>query len=181
LVSTLRMAKDNGFQSESGWKPQVWALCITALKDSPGPSKTASKIQDHFGTVKKPFPLYDDLAYLVKGIVATGAGAFHAGMTQTQAESSTSTSQTQPNSEKQTQMQSDRGSQEPVTPPRGRSGGSRFEVCPQLEEDDDFSEDEGANIMMLFTESAAVAQTFLAATSKPRCTAFLQNCLRKAK
>jgi hypothetical protein len=27
-----------------------------------------------------PFPLYDEIQYLVKGIVATGAGAFHAGM-----------------------------------------------------------------------------------------------------
>ena len=26
-----------------------------------------------------PFPLYDELSYLVEGVVATGAGAFHAG------------------------------------------------------------------------------------------------------
>ena len=30
-----------------------------------------------------PFPLYDETQYLVKGVVATGAGAFHAGETPT--------------------------------------------------------------------------------------------------
>ncbi|KAJ7878466.1 hypothetical protein B0H13DRAFT_1892632 [Mycena leptocephala] len=156
LIATLRKAKDEGFQSESGWKPQVWARCVEALKDSPGPLKTADKIQDHFGTVKgrfnavealvgasgfgwddglkmvtateetilkhpdakrwrkSPFPLYEDVLYLVKGIIATGAGAFHAGTIQTQAESSTS--QTQPDPETQTQTQSVDGSQAPVTP-----------------------------------------------------------------
>lgn len=28
-----------------------------------------------------PFPLYDEMSYLVDGVVATGAGAFHAGET----------------------------------------------------------------------------------------------------
>ncbi|KAJ7845891.1 hypothetical protein B0H13DRAFT_1908158 [Mycena leptocephala] len=37
---------------------------------------------------KSPFPLYKGILYLVKGIIATGAGAFHAGTIQTQAESS---------------------------------------------------------------------------------------------
>ncbi|KAJ7927106.1 hypothetical protein B0H13DRAFT_1861647 [Mycena leptocephala] len=37
---------------------------------------------------KSPFPLYKGVLYLVKGIIATGAGAFHAGTIQTQAESS---------------------------------------------------------------------------------------------
>jgi hypothetical protein len=30
----------------------------------------------------KPFPLYDDILFLVDGTVATGAGAFHAGGSQ---------------------------------------------------------------------------------------------------
>ncbi|KAJ7032513.1 hypothetical protein C8F04DRAFT_889266, partial [Mycena alexandri] len=51
LVARMRKAKDEGFQSDSGWKPQVWQLCVEALKDSPGPPKTAEKIQDHYGTV----------------------------------------------------------------------------------------------------------------------------------
>jgi len=33
---------------------------------------------------KKPFPLYDDILFLVDGKVATGAGAFHAGTIQSQ-------------------------------------------------------------------------------------------------
>ncbi|KAJ7506214.1 hypothetical protein B0H11DRAFT_1653115, partial [Mycena galericulata] len=51
LIGTLRKAKDQGYQSDSGWKPQVWALCVEALKDTAGPPKTADKIQDHYGTV----------------------------------------------------------------------------------------------------------------------------------
>ncbi|KAJ7506501.1 hypothetical protein B0H11DRAFT_2272238 [Mycena galericulata] len=144
LVSKLRWAKENGYQSDSGWKPQVWALCVEVLKDSPGPPKVADKVHDHWGNLKStyvtvktlhrqsgfgwddglktvtasddvweaylakhrnakrwrktPFPLYDDLAYLVDGIVATGAGAFHAGasrQTQTQSTQSETQSQTQ--------------------------------------------------------------------------------------
>ncbi|KAJ7223788.1 hypothetical protein C8J57DRAFT_1535928 [Mycena rebaudengoi] len=34
------------------------------------------------------FPLYDDILYLVDGIIATGAGAFHAGTTQSQSQPS---------------------------------------------------------------------------------------------
>jgi hypothetical protein len=48
MVVTLRNAKDNGFQADSGWKPQTWAFVVTALKDSPGPEKTADKCQDHW-------------------------------------------------------------------------------------------------------------------------------------
>ncbi|KAJ7435461.1 hypothetical protein B0H11DRAFT_1642771, partial [Mycena galericulata] len=119
LVATLRKAKDDGFRADSGWKPQTWARCVEALKDSPGPPKTAEKIQDHWGKTLKsaykscsatrhasgfgwdaglkmptataevwdayiakhrtaarwrttPFPLYDDIQYLVEGVVATG-------------------------------------------------------------------------------------------------------------
>ncbi|KAJ7727819.1 hypothetical protein DFH07DRAFT_970033 [Mycena maculata] len=49
LVATLRQAKDNGLQADSGWKPTVWNLCTNTLKDSPGPAKTMDKIQDHWG------------------------------------------------------------------------------------------------------------------------------------
>ncbi|KAJ7733225.1 hypothetical protein DFH07DRAFT_725645, partial [Mycena maculata] len=122
LVATLRKAKEDGFQADSGWKPQTWARCVEALKDSPGPTKTAEKCQDHWGKLLKnsynlvsaihhtsgfgwdhglkiptaasdvwdayitkhpkaarwrrtPFPLYDEILYLVDGVVATGAGA----------------------------------------------------------------------------------------------------------
>ncbi|KAJ7912870.1 hypothetical protein B0H13DRAFT_1505156, partial [Mycena leptocephala] len=119
LITTLRKCKDDGLQSDSGWKPVTWTQCATALKDSPGPVKTATKCQDHFtkslkGAFKSvrevrgasgfgwddglkmvtampqvwdayierhpsaekwrttSFPLYDDILYLVDGIVATG-------------------------------------------------------------------------------------------------------------
>ncbi|KAJ7732790.1 hypothetical protein DFH07DRAFT_780811 [Mycena maculata] len=49
LVATLRKAKEDGFQADSRWKPQTWAHCVEALKDSPGPTKTAEKCQDHWG------------------------------------------------------------------------------------------------------------------------------------
>jgi hypothetical protein len=58
---------------------------------------------------KTPFPLYDDMHYLVAGIVATGAGAFHAG-----AVPATS----------QIQTQSENASQTPVTPVRRARGHS---------------------------------------------------------
>ncbi|KAJ7509189.1 hypothetical protein B0H11DRAFT_1901329 [Mycena galericulata] len=53
LVSKLRWAKENGYQSDSGWKPQVWALCVEVLKDSPGPPKVADKVHDHWGNATK--------------------------------------------------------------------------------------------------------------------------------
>jgi hypothetical protein len=49
LVTTLRACKDEGLQSDSGWKPVVWTRSADALKDSPGPVKTATKCQDHWG------------------------------------------------------------------------------------------------------------------------------------
>ncbi|KAJ7435515.1 hypothetical protein B0H11DRAFT_2367199 [Mycena galericulata] len=49
LVGKLRWVKENGYQSNSGWKIEVWALCIEVLKDSPGPPKVADKVQDHWG------------------------------------------------------------------------------------------------------------------------------------
>ncbi|KAF7288468.1 Myb-DNA-bind-3 domain-containing protein [Mycena chlorophos] len=147
LVDVLVREK-NEYQTDSGWKPQVWAIVAAALKDSPGAAKTAAKCQDHFGTVrshvlsvesclicllqikakfnevnelrkksgfgwddglkmatasdetwkdfvevkrnewalkwqKATFPLFDDMLYLVEGIVATGENAFHAGSSTT--------------------------------------------------------------------------------------------------
>ncbi|KAJ7737174.1 hypothetical protein DFH07DRAFT_985750 [Mycena maculata] len=186
---------------------------------------------------KTPFPLYNNILYLVKGIIATGAGAFQAGsasqvsgMSQTQSESETQT---------QTQLETPRGrsigqafqtpvdeeltASSPVRPRRKRPASSspdaggrsnrkgrkrnaesvseitsalltvagslktitspeiRERAVKQMEDDRDFSEDEGANIMMLFTENFAVTQTFLASLAKERRTAFLTNCLRKAE
>ncbi|KAJ7763295.1 hypothetical protein B0H16DRAFT_1883690 [Mycena metata] len=169
LVEKLRWAKDQGFQSESGWKPQTWVHCVDALKDSPGPKKTADKIQDHYGHAtflfvqklrglsgfgwddglklvtasedvwtallaknskakrwrKTPFPLYDDILYLVEGIVATGAGAFHGGgASQTQStiaftQSTQSASQlTQSDSQEEPATQDDT----PATPRRSSPG-----------------------------------------------------------
>ncbi|KAJ6527228.1 hypothetical protein DFH09DRAFT_1328195 [Mycena vulgaris] len=140
MVAALRKGKDDGFQADSRWKPQVWAFVVDALEDSPDPPKTSSKCQDHWGKSLKnsfnsiravreasgfgwdnglkmatatesvwdpyltrdpnaarwrntPFPLYDEILYLVDGIVATGAGAFHpsarvASQTQTDTEDS---------------------------------------------------------------------------------------------
>jgi hypothetical protein len=57
----------------------------------------------------------------------------------------------------------------------------RDRAVKQMEEDGDFSGDEGANIMMLFKDDSAIAQIYLASTKKERRTAFLENCLRKAE
>ncbi|KAK7036919.1 hypothetical protein R3P38DRAFT_2418791, partial [Favolaschia claudopus] len=45
LVRTLLACKEQGLQSDSGWKPVVWTQCAEALKDTPGPVKTAEKCQ----------------------------------------------------------------------------------------------------------------------------------------
>ena len=42
LVRRMRECKESGLQSDSGWKPQTWTKCAEALKDSPGPEKTAT-------------------------------------------------------------------------------------------------------------------------------------------
>ncbi|KAJ7734820.1 hypothetical protein B0H16DRAFT_1467373 [Mycena metata] len=56
------------------------------------------------------------------------------------------------------------------------------EVCKKaiqlMEDDGDFSENEGANIMMLFVEKTAYASAYLAARNKERRTAFLTRLLR---
>lgn len=57
----------------------------------------------------------------------------------------------------------------------------RERAVKQMEDDGDFSGDEETNIMMLFTEDTAVAQTYLAASQKDRRTKFLQRCLRNAE
>ncbi|KAJ7020363.1 hypothetical protein C8F04DRAFT_1318418, partial [Mycena alexandri] len=55
------------------------------------------------------------------------------------------------------------------------------EVCKKaiqlMEDDGDFSENEGANIMMLFVEKTAYASAYLAARNKERRTAFLTRLL----
>ncbi|KAJ7452560.1 hypothetical protein FB451DRAFT_1145210 [Mycena latifolia] len=289
LAGTLRRAKDKGYQSDNGWKPQVWALCVEDLKDSPGPPKLADKIQDHYGNLKaaflavkhlrelsgfgwneglklvtasddvwqaylakhpkskrwrkSAFPLYDDIAYLVDGIVATGAGAFHAGGTsqaQTETEGQTQTQSDDENTPQlpitplprrrgraasaQTPPDDDLTASSPVRPrrrkraassspnnegrsgrqPRKRNADSASEVAAalrqvagsmkvasspeireravkQLEDDGDFSEDDGADIMILFTDNSAIAQTYLASDKKDRRTAFLARSLQKAR
>ncbi|KAJ7667198.1 hypothetical protein B0H17DRAFT_1336158 [Mycena rosella] len=158
-VLKICWAKDNGFQSESDWKPQTWAIIAAELKDTSGPTKTAAKIHDHWGNLKSNFnavhalcgvsgfgwdegmkmvtatdavwdayiqilrdllhnsakcwrkthfPLYDDILHIVDGIVATGAGAFHAGaVTQTQSQFAETQPQSQSQSEAQSEVQSD--------------------------------------------------------------------------
>ncbi|KAJ7447667.1 hypothetical protein FB451DRAFT_1290103 [Mycena latifolia] len=281
LAGTLRRAKDKGYQlSDNGWKPQVWALCVEDLKDSPGPPKLADKIQDHYGNLKaaflavkhlrelssfgwneglklaylakhpkskrwrrSPFPLYDDIVYLVDRIVATGAGAFHAGgasQIQTETEGQTQTQSDDENTPQlpitplprrrgravssQTPPDDDLTASSPVRPrhrkraassspnnegrsgrqPRKRNADSASEVAAalrqvagsmkvasspeireravkQLEDDGDFSEDDGADIMILFTDNSAIAQTYLASDKKDRRTAFLARSLQKAR
>ena len=63
---------------------------------------------------KTPFPLYDDMHFLVHGIVATGAEAFHAG-SQPQPPS-LSISQSYSLSPSWSQSQSQSASQPPATP-----------------------------------------------------------------
>ncbi|KIL55164.1 hypothetical protein M378DRAFT_42800, partial [Amanita muscaria Koide BX008] len=104
LLDVLREQKVAGNQSESGWKPQVWTAVAQALKDR-GKEKV-DKLQHLSGFGwdnekklvtateavweaylaahpkaarwrKTSFPLYDKMYFLVDGIIATGAGAFH--------------------------------------------------------------------------------------------------------
>ncbi|KAJ7717640.1 hypothetical protein DFH07DRAFT_761906 [Mycena maculata] len=87
-----------------------------------------------------PFPLYNDILYLVEGIVATGAGAFHPGA-QTQSQTQTETqAETDVDSQSQSQsgaaMDTDTQSQGPATPPhrsRGRNRDKTLKVCMCLE------------------------------------------------
>ncbi|KAJ7195094.1 hypothetical protein GGX14DRAFT_475363 [Mycena pura] len=55
LVRAMRDAKDAGFQSDSGWKPQTWARVALALANSPGVPKVSEKCQDRFGTLKQSY------------------------------------------------------------------------------------------------------------------------------
>ncbi|KAJ7877174.1 hypothetical protein B0H13DRAFT_2668455 [Mycena leptocephala] len=125
LLNRLRWGKTNGFQADSGWKPQIWAYCAADLAGTPGGKKTATKCKDQYQGIKKNFtevhvirnlsgfgwddglklvtatqdawdclfaahpdytrwqttlfPLYDDMLFLVDGIIATKVGAFHTG------------------------------------------------------------------------------------------------------
>ncbi|KAK7017748.1 hypothetical protein R3P38DRAFT_3320499 [Favolaschia claudopus] len=105
VVDTLKQAKKDGLQADSGWRPVVWGKCAEALKDN---FKDLHGLRDLSGfgwddglkmvtatdgvwadLLKRhpeherwrstPFPLYDSILELVEGVVATGVGAFHAG------------------------------------------------------------------------------------------------------
>ncbi|EJD03268.1 uncharacterized protein FOMMEDRAFT_20420 [Fomitiporia mediterranea MF3/22] len=126
LIQTLKKAKDDGLQAESGWKPVVWSLAVEALagteSESGGVRKEVKHVRSRFHRLKsayqevkkiressgfgwdpvqhlatapanvwetyfvshknakpwrkKSFPLYEEMAELVEGIVADGRGAF---------------------------------------------------------------------------------------------------------
>ncbi|KAJ7816476.1 hypothetical protein B0H13DRAFT_2460060 [Mycena leptocephala] len=281
LVTTLRACKDEGLQSDSGWKPVVWTRSADALKDSPGPVKTATKCQDHWGKSLKgsfkavreirgasgfgwddglkmvtatpevwdalirrrpsaekwkttPFPLYDDILYLVDGIVATGEGAFHPGMPLSSQMDLTSQSQStipatplrrsprrrsavgntsdiSPNDSSSSPVQQRRGKKRPPSSspsttrkPRKRNAEAASDVAAALErvaaslhvvgspevsaraiqlmeDDGDFSENEGANVMMLFVEKSSYAKAFVAVRSRERRTAFIHRALQASE
>jgi hypothetical protein len=44
LANGLRTAKELGYQSDSGWKPQTWGYIAPLLKDTPRAPKTPVKI-----------------------------------------------------------------------------------------------------------------------------------------
>ncbi|KAJ7802458.1 hypothetical protein B0H13DRAFT_1931871 [Mycena leptocephala] len=54
LLNRLRRGKTNGFQADSGWKPQIWNYCAADLAGTPGAEKTAAKCKDHC-QIKKSF------------------------------------------------------------------------------------------------------------------------------
>ncbi|KAJ7059779.1 hypothetical protein C8F01DRAFT_1145629 [Mycena amicta] len=55
MVTTLLWGKENSYQTDSGWKPQVWPFVQTALTNSAGAPKMAPKCLDHWTTLKKEF------------------------------------------------------------------------------------------------------------------------------
>ncbi|KLO05895.1 hypothetical protein SCHPADRAFT_838762 [Schizopora paradoxa] len=88
LVAKLVKARDDGLQADSGWKPVTWTIVVEALAGSEdvsgGIAKGVEACKSRWQRKAKPwrkktFPLYDDLASLVDGIVATGEGAFRPG------------------------------------------------------------------------------------------------------
>jgi hypothetical protein len=54
-------------------------------------------------------------------------------------------------------------------------------VIQLMEDDGDFSENEGANVMMMFVSKSAYATAFIAARNKKRCTAFIHRILASAE
>jgi hypothetical protein len=48
LLDHLHWGKANGFQADSGWKPQIWAYCAVDLARTPGGEKTANKCKDQY-------------------------------------------------------------------------------------------------------------------------------------
>ncbi|KAJ7362371.1 hypothetical protein DFH08DRAFT_1024478 [Mycena albidolilacea] len=99
IVATLTAAKANGLQADSGWKPVLKKdfKDVQGLRDLSGfgwddglKMFTATdavwddllkRHPEHERWRTSSFSLYDDILHLVDGIIATGAGAFHAGST----------------------------------------------------------------------------------------------------
>ncbi|KAJ7916916.1 hypothetical protein B0H13DRAFT_1870764 [Mycena leptocephala] len=306
LLNRLRWGKTNGFQADSGWKPQIWPYCAVDLAGTPGGEKTATKCKDQYQGIKKnftevhairnlsgfgwdeglklvtatqdvwdrlfettPFPLYDDMLFLVDGIIATGAGAFHAGAPAFNAgahmqptpsanisaisSQNTAVSQSSVGTSQSSQLtstsQPSQSTSMPVTPqtpahqnttfssspstndllasspppmaqkraassspekPNGRrhrkprnaevgtdiaaalrdvagslkvvgSPEARMRAVQQMEDDDEFSDDESATIMRLFTMDSAVAQTYTASKKKSTRTAFVRDSVEAAQ
>ncbi|KAH8102343.1 hypothetical protein DFH11DRAFT_1779430 [Phellopilus nigrolimitatus] len=65
LVSTLKKAKDDGLQSENGWKTQVWQLVIEALRGSEvisgGAPKGVSQGKSRWQRLKSEYQLVRNL------------------------------------------------------------------------------------------------------------------------
>ncbi|KAJ3562714.1 hypothetical protein NP233_g9400 [Leucocoprinus birnbaumii] len=110
MCHVLVEQKEKGNQSGAGWKWQVWTIVSDTLAQEvmpKGPAKDATKCADHWTNLKKSFNQVERvrnasgmgwdnalkictateevwkalIAYLVHGVVATGAGAFHPGQT----------------------------------------------------------------------------------------------------
>lgn len=58
---------------------------------------------------------------------------------------------------------------------------ARARAVQQMEEDDEFSDEESATIMRLFTVDSAVAQTYTASKKKSRRTAFIRDSVEAAQ
>ena len=191
--------------------------------------------------------MYDDIAYLVEGKIATGDEAFHPGMTINSSLDEGSQSQSSPSTpvrrsprriansdsspvcrfslskcrrilidlKSKTNDSSSspvRGKKRSATTPltnthrKGRKRNADVgadmasaldrvatslqvvgspEVCAQaiqlMEDDGDFSENEGANVMMLFVEKSAYAKAYVTLRVKERRTAFINRMLQSTE
>ncbi|KAJ7824795.1 hypothetical protein B0H14DRAFT_3469005 [Mycena olivaceomarginata] len=88
LIAQLIAQKAAGNQTDNaGWHSSAWTACAADLEGSEqqsgGVVKTSDACQTRWTTLKSQyqlgFPLYDEMAQLVDGAVATGAGAFNPG------------------------------------------------------------------------------------------------------